>query len=736
MAKPNQLKEQVEELRVLWTIEELQELREYLEQHEYIAYDCETTGLENDAEVVGLCFAAEVHLGWYIPLAWWNPGQAQAKCEACQGHGDCGACSGYGFIVVCAGGEMERCSPEVRALAVQILEDISKKSLVMQNGIVDVNWTRVNFKVDLWDAWHTDTLPLAHLLDEDRPTGYGLKEMGYAYFGEDAKREQSEVRASVLDRGGVWEEKRGGNKEMYKCEPELFGRYGAKDAILTLKLFHLFVPELFEQGLDKFFYEDEVMPLFKTVTYDLNMIGLKVDLEKLQTLERELVIETDRLRAEILTEVMPYVKEAYPCTNKSNTFNMGSGQQLAWLLYIRLGNEWKKLTKAGREVAKELLGKVPYHPAARKRFMRACVESNLKPQKFIQCDKKALLNLSAKYKWVGKILEYKKSKTLLKTYAIGMQRFISYGVIRPSFLQHGTTSGRFAARRPNFMNLPRDDKRVKSCVVARPGRAFVGADYSQLEPRTFTAMAQDPILMEGFRNDEDFYAVVGIPVFGKHDAIAKKFEDTQDPRCFDKKYKPLRQIAKVIALSLAYGTTAYKLADDLRNEDGTSMTVDQCTQIKDDYFEVYQGVQKFVDESHLQIVNTGVVYNLFGRPRRIPEAKRIKALGFPKSCSASDLQYQQRTLLNLACNHRVQSTAASIVNRASIALWYALKAARLDAKIVLQVHDELVVECREQDAKRVAEIMKDCMENTPSAQLPGVALVAKPAIGKNLAELK
>ncbi len=730
-----------EELKVLWKLDELKALREYLNGFEFIAYDTETTGLENDAEVVGLCFAAETHKGFYIPLAWWIPEYQTTDCEPCKGEGvdsdgaRCPSCK-KGKIVKPVGGHMERVAPEVKALAMEILNDIKAKSLVMQNGIVDVNWTRFNFNIDLWDAWHTDTLPLAHLLDEDRPMGYGLKEMGYIEFGEEAKAEQTAVRASVLERGGVWEDKRGGQKEMFKCEPNIFGYYGAKDAVLTLKLFYTFIPQLFEQGLDKFFYEDETMPLFKTVSYDMNMTGLKVEMDKLLKLERDLTVETERLIGEILTDVMPYVKEKYPCTNKKNQFNVGSGQQLAWLLYIRLGNDWKRVTKSGRELAKELTGKVPYYPAARKHFMREVVDHGGKPEKYIQCDKKALQALAGKYTWVNKLLEYRKAKTILKTYAKGMQRFIKYGVIRPSFLQHGTTSGRYSSRYPNFQNLPRDDKRVKSCVVSRPGRSFVGADYSQLEPRTFTSMSQDPILMDGFKRGEDFYAVIGIPTFNLTMCSAdKKAPNYLGSETFmGGKYKAYRQIAKVIALSLAYGTTPFKLADDLRGEDGKPMTIDQCSKIRDDYFDTYQGVAQFVADTHLQIVTEGVVYNLFGRPRRIPAAKAIKKLGFPEACNAADLPYQYRTLLNLSVNHRIQSTAASIVNRSAIRLWYRLREEVPTARIVLQVHDEIVCECDDKDSVLVASILKDTMENTVS--LPGVALIAEPKIGKTLAELK
>lgn len=713
----------------------LAQLEQYLADKEYVAYDTETTGLEKNAEVIGFSVSAEPDVGWYVILAEWITRDEEVECSACEGHGDCGVCNNHGKVLVTRG-DLVKKSKEFVDRAVKLLETLKNKKLIMHNGMVDVNWTKANFGVDLQEALHTDTMVLSHLLNEDRPGGYGLKELAYSEFGESAKREQMEMKASVLSRGGIWEEKRGGNKEMYKADSKILAKYGAKDTVLTYRLFVKYVPQLYEEKLEAFFYDDECMPLYRYCTYDLNMVGLKVDVEKIKQLEQDLEREVNQLREEVLFEIAPYIKDKYPGTNKGNTFNIGSSQQMSWLLFMKLGNDWKKLTKGGRKVAQDLIEKVPYNPSGRKAFYQAVVNAGLKPEKYIQCDKKALMNLATKYGWVAKILKYKQSSTLLKTYAKGLQQFIKYGVITPGFKQHGTTSGRYSSSKPNFQNLPRDDKRVKACIVARTGKVFVGADYSQLEPRTFTAMSQDPILMDGFKKGEDFYGVIGIPVFNLYKCSAnKKAPNYIGSDTFEGgKYKYYRQIAKVIALSLAYGTTPYKLSDELRDQEGKNMPVEQCTAILDGYFEKYVGVDNFVKESHLQIVNTGKVFNLFGRPRRIPEAKKIKSLGFPKSCDATDLPYQYRTLLNLAVNHRVQSTAASIVNRACIEFYKRVKELGIDAKVVLQVHDEIVIECAEEHGKLVADMLKDVMENT--VKLPGVDLVAEPKIGKTLADLK
>jgi DNA polymerase-1 len=268
--------------------------------------------------------------------------------------------------------------------------------------------------------------------------------------------------------------------------------------------------------------------------------------------------------------------------------------------------------------------------------------------------------------------------------------------------------------------LPRDDKRVKACVVSRPGKVFIGADYSQLEPRVFTAVSQDPVLLEAYAKGEDFYSAIAIPVFNKEECSADKNADNY----LGKMFPEIRQLGKVAALSIAYGTGAFKLAQAVK------LPVEICQEIIEDYYKRLTGVAQMVQESHAQAIKDGYVKNLFGRPRRIPKARLISK--FNKKIE--DLGYEYRTLLNLAVNFRIQGTAGSLINRVAIQFHKKVKELGLSAKLVMQVHDELIVECAENEADAVAGLLKDCMENT--VQLPGVSLIAEPKIAKNLGELK
>jgi DNA polymerase I-like protein with 3'-5' exonuclease and polymerase domains len=704
-----------EQLVVIRTLAQLEELKAYLSDKQFISYDTETDGVDKESRVIGFSVSADVNLGYYVILSYWDVAQ-QKLVDLETKHG-----------------------------ASAFISGLVGKSLVMQNAGFDCAMSYNNFGVELMPSVHTDTMLLAHLLDENRPCG--LKELGVAIFGEDARKEQTDMKESVHKNGGVLTKEK---YELYKADADLIARYGAKDAILTLKLFYHLVPELFEQGLDKFFYEDETMPLARGPTYQLNTTGLRVDPEKLATLKSTLQAECLDAKAFIYKEIAPHVADKYPGTSKAKTFNIGASKQIAWLLFYKLENEFNTLTKGGRALCKALDIKVPYSPGAKREFLRLLEENKGReyeaakwnpktnkmgrpkkvadPWHYLSSGKHTLAKFAPRYKWVEKLLEHSRSTKLLNTYVKGIQTRMKYNVIRPNFLQHGTTSGRYSCKNPNFQNLPRDDKRVKSCIVARTGNVFVGADYSQLEPRVFASFSKDERLLAGFRDGDDFYSVVGVEVFDRPECSLKK----KDPNFFRKVHEAEGNQSKIVALSATYGKKAAALAVEM------GCRIDEAQAIIDSYFEKFPDVLALMRESHQMAKRDGVVYNLFGRPRRMPKATMIPKL-FGKA-SHDELPYEWRNILNLAINHRIQSTGASIMNRAAIRFHTrCVELAKEDAawasvRIVLQVHDELIAECPKALAERVAAVLKDAMEKT--SQLPGVDLIAEPKIACDIASLK
>lgn len=703
----------MEKLIIVKTLSQLEEMLADMatwEENAFVSFDTETTGVNKDSEIIGYSIASDVEKAYYVITRSWDVATQN--------------------ILVW---ETEKRTKEVCKL-------LTKFNLIMQNAPFDCFMVNNNYGIELMPHVHTDTLILGHLLNENRSNG--LKERGVELYGEDVRKEQTAMKESVHRNGGVLTK---ALYELYKADADLIAYYGAKDAILTLKIFYNDVPELYEQGLDKFFYDDESMPLLKGPTYEMNTTGLRIDPEKLQKLKSELEAECMEAKAFIHHEISAHVCDKYPGTGKTNHFNINAPEQLSWLLFERMGNTFRALTDAGKEMCKALGVRVPYAVSDKRAFIEFC-NDNLgrewqaggtnpktgkrilpkkvkEPWKYMSCGKETLNLFSDRYRWVKSLLEYKKNTKLLSTYVCGIEDRMRYNVISPSFLQHGTTSGRYSCKNPNFQNLPRDDKRVKACIVSRPGKVFVGADYAQLEPRVFASQSQDETLMKSFSRGQDFYSVVGAPIFGQTGYSLVK----SDPNSFAKKFPILRDKSKIISLATPYGRTAAQQANTM------GISVDESAELINKYFEAYPKVELMMLNSHEEAKQNGVVYNLFGRPRRIPAAKSIVTLY--GNCSHGELPYVARTLLNLAMNHKVQSTGASIVNRASIAFHERCKQRGWnDVKIVLQIHDEIVVECAEDIADEVALELKACMENTN--HLPGVELIAEPKIAKNLGDLK
>lgn len=680
------------EYKIIKTLSELQSVREYLKDKEFIAVDTETTGVHVGAEIIGISLAASEFEAYYAVIAEWNTSINSLTYT------------------------------DIKPYIAYLVADLRGKKLIMHNAIFDCMRIEETYKINLIEDLHTDTMVLAHLLDENRRIG--LKELSTQYFGEDSAQESKEMKESVIRNGGKLTKK---VYEMFKADSTLMAKYGAKDALLTYKLFLELVPELYTQGLDKFFYDDESMPLLKGPTYHLNSTGMRVDLNALLALKKTLQAECQETKTYVQNEIAVYIKDKYPGTNKSNTFNFTSNQQLCWLLFGVLGLEFGSLTKKGKEICKDQLGlKLPYSYGAKKAFIHECERyHNPKfntPWKYIKSDNETLKVLAPKYRWISRLLEYKKKTKILSTYINGIEERLQYGVIYPSFLQTGTTSGRYSSRNPNFQNLPRDDKRIKACIVSRPGRVFVGADYSQLEPRVFAYFSADKRLISAFDGRTDFYSVIGMEVFGKTDCTPQKDGSEE---AFGIKYKKLRDLSKVIALASTYGATARQLTST------TGKSVEDTATDIENYFDSFPGVRDMMLKAHETAKATGRVENYFGRPRRMPEAMKFKKLY--GDTGHGELPYDARNMLNLAVNHTIQSTAASIVNRAMIRFYNNAKTAGIDCRMVLQVHDSIVVECYKEDSDHVELLLRDAMEST--VKLPGIELEAVPKIGVNLGEV-
>lgn len=684
-------------LHIISSISDIRRMEEMIRDAEFVAVDTETTGVDRGSQIVGISVCASEDEAWYVIV-----------------------------------------TPENWAACHELMMHLKLFKLIMHNGTFDCGMIEDNFKIRLISHLYADTMILAHLLDENRLIG--LKPLGASYFGWAVVAEQDDLKESVLANGGEWTAK---NKEMWKADSQILGKYGAKDAWLTLQVYYKLIPELEKQPrLKKFFYEDESMPMLRGPTYQLNRTGLSVNTTRLTELKKTLEAECAEDLAFINNEIQKRVLERWP----KGEFKLSSPTQMAELCFGIYGMEFGYLTKGGKIICKNLMGRLPYTKAQKNAFIAECnsrVGEIIQPEaimngkkkrakklakawKYIASDKNVLAKHSEKYKWIARYLSYQKKMKLLSTYVNGIEERMQYGIIRPSFLQHGTTSGRYSSRNPNFQNLPRDDKRVKGCILSRPGKSFVGADYSQLEPRVFAYYSRDERLLAAFDGESDFYSVIGRQTFGKFDCTVSKFDD--DKQSFKNMFKGLRQDTKGFCLAATYGGTAWKLSSILRKP------VEETQTIIDDYFEEFPGVRDNVMlEAHNLVKKFGFVTNIFGRKRRLPEAKRFQKIY--GNTPHEDLPYEVRNVLNLAVNHRIQCTGASIINRAAVYLLKLIEEAGIEeCYIILQVHDELILECRDEDAKDVATLLQFAMET--AVDLKTVRLEAVPKIGKTLADLK
>lgn len=266
-------------------------------------------------------------------------------------------------------------------------------------------------------------------------------------------------------------------------------------------------------------------------------------------------------------------------------------------------------------------------------------------------------------------------------------------------------------RDPNLMNLPREDRRIKHSIIARPGKALIGTDYAQIEPRVFASLSNEQSLIDAFIQGVDFYGTVAVDVGNLKD----------DPNTLKITNPQARQDAKEIALGIPYGLKKWKLAYLL------GCTLEEAQDKIDKYWNTYKQLHAFMLQCHGQVLTNGFVKADTGRLRRFTGINLIK-----NSRKWEDKKVLNK-LLNLGINFRVQATASGIINRAAIQLYREFKARKWDAHILLQVHDELVVEAAEEIKDEVSQLIKFTMENIWKLKVP---LIAEPIAGYRLSECK
>ncbi len=304
---------------------------------------------------------------------------------------------------------------------------------------------------------------------------------------------------------------------------------------------------------------------------------------------------------------------------------------------------------------------------------------------------------------IDMILNYRQVAKLKSTYADGLLAVVGEdGRVRTKFKQTVAATGRLSSIEPNLQNIPvRTElgREMRRCFVAREGYTLVDADYSQIELRLLAAISGDENMCDAFRRGVDVHTVTASQVFDLPEE-----EVTSE----------LRKRAKAVNFGIVYGIGDFSLANDI------GVSKKEAGEYIKNYKATYKGVAEYLDKTIENAYADGYVTTMFGRRRYIPELASPKAM-------------MKKFGERVAMNSPIQGSAADIIKLAMINVEKALSESRLDARLILQIHDELIVEASEKDAEQVKEILVSEMENAVNLAIP---LSVEAAIGKSWYECK
>ena len=315
-----------------------------------------------------------------------------------------------------------------------------------------------------------------------------------------------------------------------------------------------------------------------------------------------------------------------------------------------------------------------------------------------------LEELAAKYELPRLIMEYREIAKLKSTYVDALPRLINprTGRVHTTLNQAVTSTGRLSSTNPNLQNIPiRSElgRKIRAAFVASPGYVLMSADYSQIELRLFAHITSDPVMTEAFNHGEDIHARTARAVFG-----AKTKEEQSEAR----------RLSKIVNFAIAYDIGAFGLAQR------TGLSRAEAKRVIEDYYNTYTGVRRYMQETPEQVRETGVVRTIFGRIRPIPDI--------------NNRNHNLRARAEReAINAPIQGTASDIVKMAMIRVYERLRREKLGARMILQVHDELLLEVPKKEVERAKTIVREEMEQVYPLAVP---LVVDVGTGKNWMEAK
>lgn len=305
---------------------------------------------------------------------------------------------------------------------------------------------------------------------------------------------------------------------------------------------------------------------------------------------------------------------------------------------------------------------------------------------------------------IAMIVEYRELTKLQSTYILALPKLINQKTnrVHTSFNQSITTTGRLSSSDPNLQNIPiRTDlgKQIRRGFVAPKGYTLLAADYSQIELRLAAAISKDPKMMASFKKGEDIHARTAAEI---HKIPLEQVD------------KQIRRTAKEVNFGILYGLGSLGLSQR------TDLNRNEAKEFIEKYFSVYKNIKKYIEDTKSFVHRYGYVQTLFGRRRYLPDIH-------------SSMPMLRAAAERMAVNMPLQGTAADLMKMAMISIYQQLPKVSKDTKMVLQVHDELVLEVPQKDLEKVAKFTKDAMENIHKLSVP---LVVDIETGKNWGQLK
>lgn len=651
------------------TKEKANELLEHIGNHgldpddvyDVIAFDTEDTGLNvRKDHVIGFSVCAEVGTSFYVPMLNWDPEQEKLVEPKIGGVG-------------------------ALTFGKKILNILATRKLVMHNGDYDCRIVQHDLGIDLLSALFAENILVIHTVQEEGAGRgaaeiFGLKKVAIAIQGKigldvekAANEEQLELWESIRKNGGSISK---ANYEIYKADYEVLGKYAAADTDLTLREYIYFMQKLVAEGMEKFFFEDEVMPLYKEVTIPMEDHGIALDIPLLEKAKKEITEDMEKQKRVVIDTllkdepgqrwVIDQAVKNFPCrkngvwgsafidryslpmprSEKTGKYSISKASIAA------LEDSWqKKFLETGDESIIPEKERIRISLALWKKsndgdYFNVQSSSQLadivfnyygeEPPKVSEKGQEAFDSvvieiLSKKYDWVENLRIYRKLQKIKTTY---IERFLEGqedGRYYFYYKQQGTVSGRYASdaqQLPKPMEDEQDvpivlkyNRMVRQFLIAGPGMKFCDADFESLEPHCFASVSGDEGLRDIFRNNWDFYSTIAIRT-EKLDEDKKKYPngvsaDKKSP-VFLKKLDPVkRQSAKGYALGVPYGMEGYALGKRL------GIPRKQAQALVDGYLNGFPQLKEWYNSSREFVYKNGYMKTLVGRTRHLQETKKI-----------------------------------------------------------------------------------------------------------------